>query len=304
MTRFMTRAALVLALPLFAAAALAQPAPRRAAPDLPARIAALSSSLSLTADQQTRLAAVGSRYAGQTDSGAAWQAAADVQAVLTEAQIASLRTPRADGGRAGRPHARAMRRGGMDRGGMGRRGGPGRAPQSAEATAQREAVRAVRADFAPRAEALRTRLRAGQISAADFADAARALRADARQRLDATRTPEQRQRASEMRARREAATAARERALGITAQQTSALREIAAERVRLAPERVRLVPERGAERPDQDAIRARAEATRADRAALRTRAAAVFTPQQKAVAKIHRALVHTGRPARGHRGRR
>lgn len=301
MPRLSSRAALLLALPLFAAVAVAQPAPRRAAPDLPARIAALSSGLSLTADQQTRLAAVGSRYAGQTDPGAAWQAAVDVQAVLTEAQIASLRTPRADAGRAGRQGARAEgpRRGGrgMARRGMDRRGSAGRAPQSAEATAQREAARAVRAEFAPRAEALRTRLRAGQISAADFADASRALRTEAAQSLDATRTPEQRQQAAAARARRDAATATRERVLGITAQQTRTLEEIAAERIRLAPER-------GAERPDRDALRARAEATRVDREALRTRAEAVFTPQQKSIAKVHRALVHAGRPDGGRRGRR
>lgn len=297
MIRFLSLALLAAALPL---AASAQPAPR-AMPGVPARIAALAGRLDLAPDQRARLDAVAARYAGQTDAAALWAASADLQSVLTPEQTAALaarRTERRaaprDGARRARPERRAAR--------PERRARPGaqRDPATAE---RRAAVQTIRTEFAPRAEALRTSLRAGQLTPAQFAEQSRALRAEAMQRLDATRTPEQRQRAEQMRARRDAAKAARVRALSLTAEQQRALDGLAAERLaeraRTAP--VRTAPDRGAARPDAAQRQQRGDAMRAERDAMRTRAAAILTPQQAATESIHAALAHSGRPDGGAR---
>lgn len=291
MTRFVSRAILALAFSAPLLAASAQPARRPAPPDVAARIAAASARLTLTPDQQSRLDGVAARYRGQTDGAALWAAAVDIQGLLTPAQTDVLQMRR-DGVRPGR-------RAEMPRAGMGRSGRGGRtaaAPRNPVRAESREAARAVRAEFAPRAQALRDGLRAGRITDAAFAEQSRALRAEAQARLDAARTPEQRQRAREMRTRREAAKAARVRALGLTSQQQSAFAALAAERVRAAPER----PDRGT--APGAAPHQQMEARRADREALRARAGAILTPQQKATAAVHAALARAGR-AEGERGR-
>ncbi len=304
MPRFVFRAILALAFsaPLLAGPASAQPAQRPARPDVSARIAAVSAGLALTPDQQSRLDGVAARYRGQSDGAALWAAAAEIQGVLTPAQTDALQ-PRRDGARPPRRDGAGPRgRQGASRQGAARRSGrAGRAdaapadPARAEA---RQAARAVRAEFAPRAQALRESLRAGRVTDAAFAEQSRALRAEIQARLDATRTPEQRQRAQEMRTRREAAKAARARALGLTPQQEAAFAALAAERVRTAPER----PDRSAARPDAATRRQQMETRRAAREALRTRAEAILTPQQKATVAVHAALARAGRSAgeRGH----
>ncbi len=291
MTRFLSLAFLAAALPL---AASAQPA-RRAMPDVPARVAALAGRLDLAPDQRTRLDAVAARYAGQTDAAALWAASAELQSVLTAEQTAALaarRTERRAAPRDGARRARTERSARPDRS---TRPGAQRDPATAE---RRAAAQAVRTEFAPRAEALRTSLRAGGLTPAQFAEQSRALRAQQMQRLDATRTPEQRQRAEQMSTRREATEAARIRALSLTADQQRALDGLAAERL---AERVRTSPERGAARPDAAQRQQRMETMRAERAAMQTRAAAILTPQQAATEAIHAALAHSARPDRGAR---
>ena len=134
MPRLTFRVALAAALPLFAAAAAAQPAPR-VLPDVPARIAALAPRLALTPDQQARLDGVAARYAGQTDAAALWAAAADVQALLTDAQTTALAERRAGRREGARDGARAGRRG---ESGNARRTAP--RPGRAGSEARREAA--------------------------------------------------------------------------------------------------------------------------------------------------------------------
>ena len=286
---------LALAALTLAGPALAQDGARRTPPDVSARIASLGTRLNVTADQQARLDAVAARYRGQTDEAATWAAAAEVQAILTDAQTSALRA---------RP-ARAVRpeRGAESRSDVRRRAGrrasarPDRAeaaPRDPQSSERRAAGRALRNEFAPRAQALRDDLRAGRITDAEFATRSQALRAEIEARSDAARTPEQRQQVAERRARREAGEAARVRALGLTAQQRGALQALNAERVRTAQ------PERGTARPDA-ARRPRTEAGRATRDTVRARAAEILTPQQEAIMAVHRALTGGGR---GHRGAR
>ena len=291
MTRLLPLAFLAAALPL---AASAQPA-QRTMPDVPARVAALGQRLALAPDQQARLDAVAARYAGQADAAALWAASAELQSVLTAEQTASL-AARLDTDRRMAARAGARRTGAARNQRPARRDVPRDATPGDPATAERRAAgRAVREEVAPRAEALRTRLRAGQITAAQFAEQARALRADAEQRLDATRTPEQRQRAAEMRARLDAAKAARVRALNLTADQQRAFETLAAERLAA---HVRMAPDRGAVRPDPAERQQRLEAMRAERDAMRTRALAILTPQQAATEAVHTALMQGGRRGR------
>ncbi len=293
MTRFLSLAFLAAALPL---AASAQPA-RRAMPDVPARVAALAGRLDLAPEQRARLDAVAARYAGQTDAAALWAASAELQSVLTAEQTAALAARRAAPREAARS-ARTGRGARSERGARPARRARAAAQRDPATAARRAAAQAVRTEFAPRAEALRTSLRAGALTPAQFAEQSRALRAQQMQRLEATRTPEQRQRADEMRTRREAAKAARVRALGLTAEQQRALDGLAAERLAA---RVRMAPERGAARPDAAQRQQRMETVRAERAAMQTRAAAILTPQQAATEAIHSALARSARPGRAAR---
>ena len=92
---------------LVSAAASAQPA-RPAGPDLGARLDRIATALDLGADQRAALDDVAARYA-DADRPALWLAAADLEGVLTDAQVASLRD-RLDSrreGRAGRGGDRA-----------------------------------------------------------------------------------------------------------------------------------------------------------------------------------------------------
>lgn len=290
MIRFLSAAVLAAALPL---AASAQPARRSAPPDVPARVAALAQRVTLTPDQRQRLDAVSARYAGQTDAAALWAVSAEIQALMTAEQTAALLARR--GARADRPDGPrpgARRDGARPLNG---RGGRRASAEGRAADPARDAARAVREEFRPRMEALRGRLQAGQITAAEFADQSRALRAETETRLDATRTPEQRQRAAAMRTRREAAVQARIRALGLTAGQQDALRALAAE---TRPE-ARPVP--GAARPDAAGRQRLTAPRRAAHEARRARVEAILTPQQRATMAVHAALAHAGRAA-GRRG--
>ncbi len=284
MTRPLVLAVLAAALPI---AAAAQPASRPAPPDVSVRAAALG--LTVTPDQQARISAVGARYAGQTDAAALWAASSEIGALLTPEQVAALapaRGARRDGARPGgargrrggmRPGARDGRRDGA-RGGRRGEARPGRAADDPS----RAAMRGIRVEFAPRVRALREQRRAGQITPAQFADQQRALRAEVETRLDAVRTPEQRQRTAEMRARRDAAQAARTRVLGLTPQQQQALDALRTSR----PART--------EGQTPEARRAAGEARRAQ-------AAAVLTPPQRATLAVHSALTRGRHAGRGPR---
>ncbi|HEX9953392.1 MAG TPA: hypothetical protein VGB53_16595, partial [Rubricoccaceae bacterium] len=117
-------------------------------------------------------------------------------------------------------------------------------------------------------------------------------RAEMETRLDAARTPEQRQRATEMRSRREAAEAARVRALGLTSAQQDALRALWAE---TRPEATPGRPAPGTARPSADERQRLMESRRTEQDARRARVETILTPQQRATIAVHAALSHAGR---------
>ena len=201
MPRLALRAALAAALPLFAAAAVAQPAPR-ALPDVPARVAALAPRLALTPDQQARLDGVAARYAGQTDPAALWAAAADVQALLTDAQTTALAERRAGSRAERRDGARGARRdGGRDSRRDGARDAartPEQQQRAAEMRTRREATQAARVRALGLTQAQQDALRglaADRVRTAPFAADPAARRADRealRARAETILTPRQR----------------------------------------------------------------------------------------------------------------
>ena len=299
MTRTHRFAAALAAGLLVSAAASAQPAP----PDLSARLERIAQALDLGADQRAALGSITDRYT-DADRPALWTAAADVEAVLTDAQVEALRT-RVQDRREARPartgrggeRARPARRGRTGQGRMGRGGRPDRAGQARPARdrqgdradrltdAQRRDVREVREAYRPRFEALRASFEDGSLSDEAFAVQSRALReavaddlrsvlpADVVARFDARKT------------RREAEREAREQALGLTAGQRSALAAL-----RPAPSR----PARD-ERPSREQMRERRESARAG-------IDAVLTTDQRDVLTLHRALSAGGRGRMGRGG--
>ena len=301
------RLALALAFGLLVSfAADAQPA----RPDLSDRLQRVTSRLDLSADQQSALDALAERY-GDADPAALWQAAAEVESILTDAQIAQLRAGR-EGRRADRGEARGDRPRG-DRETRGRRGdraqrpdGPrgerSRAERPQLTDEQREALREAHTAQREQMQALAEQLRNGEIADDDFVARSRALREQAEAQRRAALPAEQQERMAEMEAHREAAEAARESALGLTESQKEALQTLALDRIRSAPERPDLRPfldedgqlDRNALR---EAQREQWEARRAEREALRERADTILTDQQKAIVAVHRAL------AGGERGR-
>ena len=306
---------------LVSATASAQPArPAGGHADLGARLDRIATALDLGADQRAALDAVADRYA-DADRPALWQAAADVEAVLTDAQVEALRAQvrdRLEALRDGRGGDRA-RPGRRDRAGQGRagRGGrPGRAGQGRPAQdrqgdragrlsdEQREAVREVREAYRPRFEALRASFRDGDLSAGAFAVQRRALREALGDDLRAVLPAETVARFDDREARREAEREAREQALGLTAEQRDALAALRLDRLREAAARPAPTsrPARG-ERPTREERQARSEQVRERREAVRAEIDAILTTDQRDVLDLHRALAAGGRGRMGRGGR-
>lgn len=313
---FARRAGIALAAGLLVAAAQAQPADR-ARPAAAALVERATSGLDLSADQQSALAALADRTA-DPEPGALWGLAADVEAVLTDAQVAQLREAQ-EARRSEHREGRAERGDRPRRGDRmrGRRGGP-RGPRGGGERArltdeQRAAVRDIAEEVRPRAEALVEQLRAGALSDDQFVAEARALRAEAASRLGAALPAEHAERMSAVRERHEAVKAAREEALGLTDAQKEAYQALALDRLREAPERPDMRPyldEDGRldRRAFREAMRERREAMRPQREAAREQAAGILTDDQKDIMTVHRALAgramrHAMRGPRGGLGR-
>ena len=311
---FLRRAGLALAIGLgVAAAADAQPL----RPDLDARLGRLGATLDLSAAQSSRLDAVAAQYA-DADRADLWAAAAAVQDVLTDAQVASLRQA-ADARRADRlqsgdardgrrgPRADRMRRPGR-RGDRGRGGRAVRGPELTED--QRAALREIRQETRQSAEALVAQLRAGSVSGDDFVDRTQALRDAAARRAAAVLPADVARRRAERRAARAAERAARESALDLSEAQKDALQSLRLDRLRARPARLDARPfldgdgqlDRAAYR---DALREQRVAARAAQDDRRDASADVLTEDQEALLFLHRVLAGRGSQAtrRGGRGR-
>ena len=312
---FLRRAGLALVIGL-GVHAVAEAQPARA--DLDARIDRLTRPLDLSAAQASRLDAVAAQYADAERSDL-WAAAAAVQDVLTEAQVASLRQA-AEVRREARSEARAdrraprrdrmrrgARRGDRGRDGRGMRGG-GREMRRTDLTdAQRQSLREIRQETRRSAEALVDQLRAGSISDDAFVTRTRALHQEAARRATAVLPAEVAQRQAARRSAREAEAAARESALGLSEAQRDRLQALRLDRTRTRPERLDLRPyldddgqlDRQAYR---EALRERREAQRETRGDRRDEMADVLTQEQQDLTFLHRALAaRGGRAARGAR---
>ena len=293
------------------------------APGLDARLDRLTGGLTLTAEQQVQIDALGTRYA-DADRAGLWSAATDLADVLTDAQVAQLRQS-VEAGRGERPDGERRARG--ERGGRGERGagrrgrgGEGARGERAEGRRgdrpqltdeQREALRAVRGDVRQQTEALVGRLRDGSITDAAFAEQVREIREAGARRSAELLPAEVAQQMAQRRAERDAADAARERALGLTAAQKARLQTLGLDRVRdHEPMDVRpYLDEDGAVDRDamREAMRERREAQRATRGETRgeTRdeAADVLTEEQRDLTFLYGALAG-GRGMRGPGGGR
>ncbi len=308
-----------------ATAASAQPAR-----DLDARLDRLGQTLSLSADQSSALDAIAARYSGAAAD--LWAAAAEVRAVLTDAQIDQLqqavqarraeRPARAE--RPDRAERPARRRGDRMRpsdgqrprqGQHGDRAGRRERPAGQRAAGeprqrltddQREAVRAIRDDVRQQARALAEQLRAGAISDDQFVDRTRALREDGARRMAATLPAEMARRQAERQAHRDAEEAARDRALRLTDAQKRQLQTFRLDRVRESPAMRPTLDEDG--QVDREARRAamreRREATREARGDHRDAMADVLTEDQQDLVFLHRALAMGSRGMHGPDGRR
>jgi len=292
---------------------------------LDARLDRLAQGLSLSADQTSALDAIAARYSGADAD--LWAAAADVKAVLTDAQIDQLqeavqarRTERPDRAeRTRRGGDRTRQRAGQRRPRDGQRGDragrrprpegerPAGAARERLTDEQREAVRAVRDDVRQEAQALAEQLRAGALTDDQFVARSRALREDGARRMAAALPAEMAQRQAQMQARREAEEAARDRALDLTDAQKRQLQALRLDRVREAPEAPDMRPyldddgrlDREAFR---DAMRERRAATREDRGDHRDAMGDVLTDDQQDLVFLHRALSMGSRGMRGPAG--
>ena len=160
-SQFFRRAGLAVLIGLGVSAADAQPR------GLDARLDRLTDGLTLSTQQSASLDALATEYA-EADRADLWAAAAEVSAVLTDAQIDQLqeartarrseRGARAGEGRQGRRGNRATRGGRQDRTGRGdrqeRSPRQGRADRPSLTDEQRDALRAIRSDVRAQAEAL------------------------------------------------------------------------------------------------------------------------------------------------------
>ena len=252
----------------------------REAPSAQQRIARATAGLDLTADQQAKLSALADRYTFD-EPGASWRLAADVEAILTDAQVQSLASKRAAhrARRAEQPERseRGARRG--PRGEHGEKGGRHGAPAGRLDLTddQREQVKEGRAAMRQEHEALRAQRQSGAITAEQYAQRSEALREKAKATFASVLTAEQRQTMQEAEARREAERAAREAVLQITPAQKAAFEAARAEAARSG--------ERGALRGDKEEL---------------------LTAEQQQIVAVHRALsMRSGRPeTKGARGAR
>ena len=185
----------------------------REAPSAQQRIARATAGLDLSQDQETKLDAVAARHT-TAEPGATWRLAADVEAILTDAQVQSLAEKRAE-----HRTRRSERRGPSgEKAGRGRKAGG----LLGLTEAQREQMKAGREAMRTQHEALRAQLQSGALSDAEYAERSRALRDEAKAAFDAALTDAQRRTMQEAAARREAERAAREAVLQITPAQKAA----------------------------------------------------------------------------------
>lgn len=301
---FPRRAALALAVGLLVSlTADAQPA----RPDLSARLQRVTAALDLSVEQRSALDAIASRYA-DADRSALWQVAADVEGVLTDAQVAELR----EGMEALRSERREVRgerpahRRVLGRRGQRQRPARPRGERPRLTDEQRQSLRDAREAHREQMQGLVERLRAGAISGDAFVAQSRALREQAEARRRALLPAEQRERLAEAEARREAVKQACETALGLTDAQKDDLQARALDRIRQAPERLDLRPYLNEDgqldrQAFREAQREQREALRAQREAAREQADDILTADQQAIVTVHRALAGGGRGTRGGR---
>jgi hypothetical protein len=316
------RMALALAVGLLVAfAADAQPT----RPDLSGRLQRITADLDLSSAQQSALNGIAERYEG-ADGAALWQAAVEVEQVLSDAQVAQLRESMS-ARRAEREEARGHRPRG-DRRMRGRRGDrQGRAqrpdglrserPDRPRLTEeQRESLREARTASRQQMQDLVQQLRDGEITDDAFVAQSRALREQMEAQLREALPAEQQERMTEMTARRDAVKTARENALGLTDAQKDAYQTLALDRLRAAPGQPDLRPFLDDEgRLDRQALREsqreQRESMREEREARREQVEDILTDEQQAIVAVHRALAggsrgmrRGGMRGRGMRGRR
>lgn len=279
MTRlFVSAAALLLSLPAAA---------QRTPPTAAERVERLAERLDISGDQRAELDALAARHA-DAQPGASWSLAADLADVLSDEQVAALRSERGERRRGRRGE---MRRRGRDGARGASRRGADRLPEET-----RERMRGLRDEARAERRALVERFRSGALDAAAFEAERRELRDATRARMAALLPAELQSRHSERAQRRELQRAARADALGLTAEQQQRLRALRLDALRSAPAR----PDRDALREmSRDERRALRDAHRDARRAQRDAAADVLTERQREVLAIHRALA--GR--HGHLGR-
>ena len=315
-SQFFRRAGLAVLIGLGVSAADAQPR------GLDARLDRLTDGLTLSTQQSASLDALATEYA-EADRADLWAAAAEVSAVLTDAQIDQLqqartarrseRGARSGEGRQGRRGDRATRGDRQDRtareGRQERGSRQGRADRPTLTDEQRDALRAIRSDVRAQAEALADQLRDGAISDEAFLAQTRALREEGVRRSAEVLPADVAAERAERQASRDAAQAAREQALGLTAAQKQQMEARRLDRVRNAPEPLDMRPYLDADgRLDRQAFR---EAQRAQRETMREARGErddVLTEDQKDIAFVYSALAGgrdgQGRRGRGHRGGR
>ena len=315
-SQFFRRAGLAVLIGLGVSAADAQPR------GLDARLDRLTDGLTLSTQQTASLDALATEYA-EADRADLWAAAAEVSAVLTDAQIDQLqeartarrseRGARSGEGRQGRRGDRATRGDRQDRtareGRQERGSRQGRADRPTLTDEQRDALRAIRSDVRAQAEALAYQLRDGAISDEAFLAQTRALREEGVRRSAEVLPADVAAERAERQASRDAAQAAREQALGLTAAQKQQMEARRLDRVRNAPEPLDMRPYLDADgQLDRQAFR---EAQRAQRETMREARGErddVLTEDQKDIAFVYAALVGgrdgQGRRGRGHRGGR
>ncbi len=147
----------------------------------------VSEELQLTDEQRADLIAIGERYAdGQVGPAAGWQAARDVQAVLTSDQIEqaqSIAIERRHELVQAKANGQRMRAEGLE----GHRGAPVELTED-----QRAAARQIRETYEPQLQALHEQRRDGSVATEELRAQARALRDQMKEAFEAILTDEQR----------------------------------------------------------------------------------------------------------------
>ena len=251
----------------------------------------MTGDLGLSEEQKSELQQIAVEYSARLDEpGVTWYVAADVQAVLTSEQIASIAARReemhdrisdrmSDAGFRGHGSGRGMRRDGRGPGvdgGRHRGRGPWAGGDLDLTQEQTDAIQDVLEKYRPQMEAIRDQVRDGSLTREEARTRAEAIRDSIRTEIEALLTPEQldalearRQEFDDRRAdrqdAREQAHAAMVEALGLTAEQQAEI----------------------------DALRAgpKTEGTRADtREAHRAALEAILSEEQLEVVQVHEAL--------------